>query len=80
MYGSNFCIVTLSPRALSNLPRLEAVRPLPRLEATPPVTKMCLVTRGVLTEEEIITYSSRIVIASNVGVFEELARVLLRHI
>ena len=41
---------------------------------------MCLVTRDVLTEEENITYSSRIVIASNVGVFEELARVLLRHI
>src|SRR5436305_859136 len=40
-YGSSFCIVTRSPRALSRRPRLEAVKPLPRLEATPPVTKTC---------------------------------------
>src|SRR5512139_246352 len=42
-YGSSFCMVTRSPRALSRFPRLEAVRPLPREEATPPVTKTCLV-------------------------------------
>src|SRR5205814_7162785 len=45
-YGSSFCMVTRSPRALSRRPRLEAVRPLPRLEATPPVTKRCLVDAG----------------------------------
>src|SRR5262245_42499578 len=45
-YGSSFCIVTRSPRALSRRPRLDAVRPLPRLEATPPVTKRCLVNAG----------------------------------
>src|SRR5689334_2713946 len=43
-YGSSFCMLTPSPRALSSRPRLEAVRPLPRLEATPPVTKRCLVS------------------------------------
>ena len=43
MYGSSFCIVTRSPRAFSNEPRLDAVRPLPDEEATPPVTKTCLV-------------------------------------
>jgi hypothetical protein len=37
-YGSSFCIVTRSPRAVRSWPRLEAVRPLPREEATPPVT------------------------------------------
>ena len=42
-YGSSFCITTRRPRALSSMPRLEAVRPLPSEEATPPVTKMCLV-------------------------------------
>src|SRR6516164_4032939 len=42
-YGSSFCMVTRSPRALSSRPRLDAVRPLPRLDATPPVTKRCLV-------------------------------------
>src|SRR6476659_986219 len=42
-YGSSFCIVTCKPRAVSNWPRLDAVRPLPREETTPPVTKRCLV-------------------------------------
>src|SRR2546421_8767228 len=42
-YGSSFCIVTCKPRAVSNWPRLEAVRPLPSEETTPPVTKRCLV-------------------------------------
>src|SRR5690348_17158704 len=46
-YGSSFCITTRSPRAVSRLPRLEAVRPLPSEDATPPVTKMCLVVRAV---------------------------------
>src|SRR5690349_3183026 len=43
-YGSSFCMLTSSPRALSSRPRLEAVRPLPRLDATPPVTKRCFVS------------------------------------
>ncbi len=47
-YGSSFCITTRRPRALSSMPRLEAVRPLPSEEATPPVTKMCLVVVAVL--------------------------------
>src|SRR5690606_13779259 len=34
---------THSPRAVSRLPRLDAVSPLPSEEATPPVTKMYLV-------------------------------------
>src|SRR6478735_3314149 len=38
-------MTTRSPRAVSRLPRLEAVRPLPSEEATPPVTKMCRVSR-----------------------------------
>src|ERR1035437_5668807 len=42
-YGSSFCMVTLSPRATSKEPRLDAVRPLPKEDTTPPVTKMCLV-------------------------------------
>src|SRR5256885_14458231 len=42
-YGSSFCIVTCRPRAVSNWPRLDAVRPLPSEETTPPVTKRCLV-------------------------------------
>src|ERR1700691_284755 len=42
-YGSTFCIVTCSPRAVSNCPRLLAVRPLPSDETTPPLTKRCLV-------------------------------------
>src|SRR5215203_4512247 len=37
-------MVTRSPRALSRLPRLLAVRPFPREDATPPVTNTCLVT------------------------------------
>jgi hypothetical protein len=35
--------VTYKPRAVSNWPRLDAVRPLPSEETTPPVTKRCLV-------------------------------------
>src|ERR1700756_2018831 len=42
-YGSSFCIVTCKPLAVSNWPRLDAVRPLPSEETTPPVTKRCLV-------------------------------------
>ena len=42
-YGSSFCIVTCKPRAVSNWPRLLAVRPFPSDEATPPLTKRCLV-------------------------------------
>ena len=40
MYGSNFCMVTLYPRAFKSLPREAAVIPLPRPDTTPPVTKM----------------------------------------
>ena len=43
MYGSNFWIVTLSPRCLSSRPSDAAVMPLPSPLTTPPVTKMCLV-------------------------------------
>jgi hypothetical protein len=39
IYGSNFCITTVKPLALSNVPKLAAVRPLPNADATPPVTK-----------------------------------------
>ena len=39
MYGSNFCIVTLYPRAFKSRPRDAAVIPFPRPETTPPVTK-----------------------------------------
>src|SRR3954447_7615164 len=42
-YGSSFCMTTRSPREVSRLPRLAAVRPLPSEETTPPVTKMCFV-------------------------------------
>src|SRR5262249_29370111 len=41
MYGSSFCMVTRSPRLLSNRPSEEAVSPLPNELVTPPVTKMC---------------------------------------
>src|SRR5215208_6749617 len=40
MYGSNFWIVTDSPRATSNRPREAAAMPFPSAETTPPVTKM----------------------------------------
>ena len=46
MYGSNFCIVTLSPRSTSSRPSEAAAMPLPREETTPPVTKMYLVAFG----------------------------------
>src|SRR6478609_9987007 len=49
-YGSSFCIVTVRPRALRRLPRLDAVRPFPSEEATPPVTNTCLVGVPLLTE------------------------------
>src|SRR6478735_5708859 len=49
MYGSSFCMVTRRPRALSNRPSEEAVRPFPRALATPPVTKMCFVTGDHVT-------------------------------
>src|SRR4051794_25152370 len=44
MYGSSFCMVTLSPRAFRSRPSEDAVKPFPSEEATPPVTKMCFVT------------------------------------
>src|SRR5918997_2790487 len=39
MYGSNFWIVTDSPRATSSRPREAAAMPFPSAETTPPVTK-----------------------------------------
>src|SRR5674536_99495 len=42
MYGSNFWLATLRPRALSRRPTEAAVMPLPSPETTPPVTKICL--------------------------------------
>ena len=44
MYGSNFCIVMLKPRACNNFPIDAAIMPLPSEEATPPVTKIYLVS------------------------------------
>src|SRR6266496_1219870 len=46
MYGSNFCIVTASPRSTSRRPNEAAAMPFPREETTPPVTKMYLVAFG----------------------------------
>src|SRR5690349_825821 len=46
MYGSNFCIVTLSPRSTNSRPNDAAAMPFPREETTPPVTKMYLVALG----------------------------------
>src|SRR5690349_8828413 len=46
MYGSNFCIVTLSPRSTRRRPSDAAAMPFPREETTPPVTKMYLVALG----------------------------------
>src|SRR6476659_10824640 len=46
MYGSNFCIVTLSPRSTNSRPNEAAAMPFPREETTPPVTKMYLVALG----------------------------------
>src|SRR3954471_4742581 len=43
MYGSNFCMVTLSPRSTSRRPSEAAAMPLPSEDTTPPVTKMYLV-------------------------------------
>jgi len=43
MYGSNFWIVTLSPRSASNRPRDAAAMPFPSELTTPPVTKMYFV-------------------------------------
>ena len=47
MYGSNFWIVTRSPRSTRSRPSEAAAIPLPREETTPPVTKMYLVGRRV---------------------------------
>src|SRR5687767_3495595 len=41
-YGSNFIIVTRSPRSTRRRPRDAAAIPLPSEETTPPVTKMYL--------------------------------------
>src|SRR6476660_2163284 len=46
MYGSNFCIVTPSPRSTNSRPNEAAAMPFPREETTPPVTKMYLVALG----------------------------------
>ena len=47
MYGSNFIIVTRSPRSTSSRPSDAAAMPFPSDETTPPVTKMYLVvSRG----------------------------------
>jgi hypothetical protein len=40
MYGSNFWIVAVMPRACNNLAREAAIMPFPRLLVTPPVTKI----------------------------------------
>ncbi len=42
IYGSNFCMVTLNPRALSKRPKEAAVIPFPRPDTTPPVTNTYL--------------------------------------
>src|SRR3954454_12979275 len=46
IYGSNFCMVTLSPRSTSSRPNDAAAMPFPREDTTPPVTKMYLVALG----------------------------------
>lgn len=38
-YGSNFCILTLSPLLSNNIPIEAAVKPLPKEETTPPGDK-----------------------------------------
>src|SRR5919108_1527566 len=43
-YGSNFCAVTVIPRAFSSRPREAATIPLPSAETTPPVTNTNLAT------------------------------------
>src|SRR5262245_65934035 len=48
-YGSNFCICTLRPRAVSSRPSDAAVIPFPSDETTPPVTKTYLVGEEGLT-------------------------------
>jgi len=45
MYGSNFWMVTLNPRACNNFAREAETMPLPNDEVTPPVTKMYFVIR-----------------------------------
>ena len=42
MYGSNFWMVTLNPRACKSLPRLAEMIPFPSDETTPPVMNMYL--------------------------------------
>src|SRR3712207_4903309 len=75
-YGSSFCIETLSPRATSRLPRLEAVRPLPSEEATPPVTNRCLVSfaRGPTGLQPIAVHQRTPIAARNAHVRLRLAR------
>src|SRR5512145_2523461 len=67
-YGSSFCMVTRSPRALSRFPRLEAVRPLPREEATPPVTKTCLVGCDAAKETPVVSVPGLAELASEEAV------------
>ena len=50
MYGSNYCIVTLTPLDFKSLPREAAVIPFPNPDTTPPVTKIYLT-------DTFITYS-----------------------
>src|ERR1041384_1864472 len=47
-YGSNFCSVTLKPRASSRAPMDAAAIPLPSPLTTPPVMKMYLVLMALL--------------------------------
>lgn len=48
MYGSNFWMVTLYPRACSNFPREEDSIPFPNEETTPPVTKIYFVSATII--------------------------------
>src|SRR5437764_3470952 len=48
MYGSNFCSVTVNPRASRSAPMEAAAMPLPSPETTPPVMKMYFVLIGCL--------------------------------
>jgi hypothetical protein len=40
IYGSSFCIVTLTPRLFKTRPIEAAATPLPTLDTTPPVQKI----------------------------------------
>src|SRR5215210_8877470 len=48
IYGSNFCIVTLSPRSTRRRPKEAAAMPFPSEDTTPPVTKMYFVELGLV--------------------------------